>query len=208
LFLDVSADRAFEPLAKAPLFCSMNVQHREDLVRLFERLEVRCLAAGRPAPRYLTGPAAYAPPRGEERWTARPYFVKAALLELLAQLLEDARASEPDAGRPLPKGLAAAMEFMGLHYGNPDLTLDDVARAAYLSVDHFGRLFRQHTGMTPMRYLRLTRIDQSRFLLKRTGLRVEEVAREVGFPDPFHFSKVFRHVIGMSPTQYREGKPG
>jgi len=41
-------------------------------------------------------------------------------------------------------------------------------------------------------------------LLKNTGLSVKDIAEQVGFPDPFHFSKSFKALTGISPSQYRE----
>jgi AraC-like DNA-binding protein len=59
-----------------------------------------------------------------------------------------------------------------------------------------------------MRYLRRTRIDQSRYLIEHTTLRVEEIVFEVGFTDQFHFSRVFKRETGMSPTLWRSGLRG
>jgi len=77
------------------------------------------------------------------------------------------------------------------------------ARAAHLSAVHLGRLFRAHVATSPMQFLRKPRIEQSRFLLERSQLRIGEVAREVGFEDPLHFSRVFSKSMGLSPRQYR-----
>ena len=47
---------------------------------------------------------------------------------------------------------------------------------------------------------------QAKKLLMDTRLTVREVAVRVGYPDPFHFSRIFRNAVGISPAQYRESK--
>jgi AraC-like DNA-binding protein len=203
LFLDVADERVFEPLARAPLFCSTPVRNREGLVQCFERLATRCRAA-KPLPsRFVYGPVLYSPAKESGTRPALAYQVKAALLDLLAHLLDEAQTGQAGGEDAATGSVRRAVEFMGLHYREADVDLGAVADAAHLSIDHFGRVFRSEAGMTPMRYLKLVRIDQSQFLLQHTELLVEEVAREVGFEDPLHFSRVFRQVTGRSPTAYR-----
>jgi len=80
----------------------------------------------------------------------------------------------------------------------------DLAREADLSVPHFNRLFRDWTGRTPMDYLRRHRVEVARQLLSDVDLSIKQVAKRVGFDDPYHFSRVFRQVDGLSPSDYRE----
>jgi len=63
-----------------------------------------------------------------------------------------------------------------------------------------------HQGnFTPtMHYLKRIRINQARYLLEHTDLLVEEIAFDVGFTDPFHFSRVFRTLIGLSSRAWRK----
>jgi len=68
----------------------------------------------------------------------------------------------------------------------------------------FFHLFRQHMGESPMLYLRRIRVNQARYLLEHTHLLVEEIAFDVGFSDPFHFSRVFRTLTGKSPIAWRK----
>jgi AraC-like DNA-binding protein len=55
-----------------------------------------------------------------------------------------------------------------------------------------------------MEYLRRVRVRRARSLLGDVDLSIKEVARRVGFDDPYHFSKVFHKVDGLPPTLYRE----
>lgn len=79
-----------------------------------------------------------------------------------------------------------------------------LAAVAGLSPSHFTRLFRRRTGYTPMTYLRRRRIDAARALLADVDLSIKEIAARCGFDDPYHFSKVFHQIDGLSPSVYRE----
>jgi AraC family transcriptional regulator, L-rhamnose operon transcriptional activator RhaR len=71
--------------------------------------------------------------------------------------------------------------------------------AAYLV-----RLFKKHTGESPIAYHARYRAEQAATLLLRTDLRVSEVGERVGWVDPNYFAKRFRSFFGCSPTEYRE----
>lgn len=53
-----------------------------------------------------------------------------------------------------------------------------------------------------MDYLVKTRIDESKFLLTNSSLKIKEVANEVGYEDSLYFSKVFKKITGVSPKEY------
>ena len=204
IFLDVGDEREFESLCKSPLFCSISVTRRTELEAAFANLSTRCY-------RYGTGPEkGYLDPRplfaGGQKPPAKipMLLVKNALLDLLVILLEEARQGDNSSTSEYPPSVSKAIEFMSTNLNSPDLSLPAISRAAGLSVDHFGRFFRERVGISPMRWLQELRVRQSRFLLERSALLVEEIATEVGFQDPFHFSRVFKTHSGMSPTEYRE----
>jgi len=99
--------------------------------------------------------------------------------------------------------LAGVLEFIDRNLAKP-LTLAVLAREAHLSPVYFAALFRKLMYRTPMSYLRQRRMELARMLLASPEKNVEAVAREVGFADPFHFSRVFRRATGLAPSAYRE----
>lgn len=132
--------------------------------------------------------------------------IKAALLDLLALLLD---LLVPDDDHPVhPPAVQRAIEFMSLHSCDPGIRLPDVVKAAGMSIHHFGRLFRQHMGETPMHYLKTLRVHHAHYLLANTDLRIDEIAADVGIPDPFHFSRIFRTQTGISPRTWRNQHAG
>jgi AraC-like DNA-binding protein len=72
----------------------------------------------------------------------------------------------------------------------------------------FREAFVNTIGCAPRRYLEERRVAQAARALLETDRTVGEIAREVGYPDPYHFSRVFRRVTGSSPRRYRQSARG
>lgn len=117
-------------------------------------------------------------------------------------------------GRPMPSGrgpedvrIERAAHYMRDNLRLP-LTLADIAGEAGLSPYHFLRLFKAARGRTPLRYLIDLRIALGRRYLERSTLSVSDIAHRCGFASGAHFSTVFRHRVGTSPSVYRSSHRG
>jgi AraC family transcriptional regulator of arabinose operon len=82
--------------------------------------------------------------------------------------------------------------------------LATLARVAGISVPHFARLFRQHLGTTPQRFLEDRRLDRSCELLRATPMSIEEISQECGFTNAFYFSTRFKKRYGIPPRAWRK----
>jgi len=102
--------------------------------------------------------------------------------------------------------IAGAQTAISEEFANPP-SLDRLAKAAGLSVDHFGRIFKQQTGWSVRQYVCRQRLIEARRLLVQGALNVSEVAQAVGFDDPFYFSRVFKRSFGVSPSHFRQQYP-
>src|SRR5262245_31673574 len=98
--------------------------------------------------------------------------------------------------------LRRAIEFMSDNCGR-ELSLAEIARAAYLSEFHLARLFKKITGATPHSYLASLRIERARRLLAESDLPIAEVGADVGYASQSHFTKIFREATGMTPRAFR-----
>ena len=83
------------------------------------------------------------------------------------------------------------------------LSVADMAKEAGLSRQHFTELFRHHFGVPPMKYVLQARMHRASRLLRDQNLRVADVARAIGFEDPFHFSRSFRKEFGIPPRLFK-----
>ncbi len=203
VFLDVSHVKGFRELEEQPLYLSMPITHEDELIQRFKSLSLSCRLPGRTTHiSYLGNELAYDPldHRGADE-IAR-LRIKVALLDLLTELLNEAGMQAGTTPR-LPVTVRRALEHMESHYNQSELTLPDIARAAAISVSQLVRQFSWALDTTPMEYLRHIRIDRSSQLLHQTDLQISEIARQVGFVDPFHFSRLFRKYNGMPPSAFR-----
>ena len=143
-----------------------------------------------------------------------PMHLKAAWLKLLANMHDEllaqphhhtpAQLTTAHTSRPLPAAVARAIEYINLHYANPAITQEILARTACLDPHHFGRLFKSAVGQTPMRHLRQTRLRQAAFLLANTSKNITAITHEVGLSDPQHFARIFQNLYHQSPSQWRQ----
>ncbi len=96
-----------------------------------------------------------------------------------------------------------ATQYMQEHF-NQALSLEDLARVVYLSPFYFSHIFKEEMGMTFIEYLTSLRINEAKRLLRDTLLAVGTIAEQVGYNDVNYFSRVFKKVVGMTPSQFRD----
>jgi AraC family transcriptional regulator len=84
-----------------------------------------------------------------------------------------------------------------------EFSIGELARVAGLSVSRFSCLFKERTGLAPVKFLETRRIERARHLLLTTDLPVQQVGLQVGFPNAQHFSTRFRKLTGQSPRAFR-----
>lgn len=81
--------------------------------------------------------------------------------------------------------------------------VEELAKAVGMSPSHLAHLFKNQTGYSPVRFHLLLRIKRARQLLLASNKKIKEIATEIGFRNPYHFSTSFRNVVGCSPIEYR-----
>jgi AraC-like DNA-binding protein len=135
----------------------------------------------------------------------RDWAVLATVLQWLLVLLEETGAPlapQPAAGDAVLERLLFAQAWANARL-HAVITLPDWARAAGWHPVHFARVFKQQTGLNPIRWLEARRMAAARQYLSSTSQTIGEIAAAVGYADPFYFSRVFRKYYGQSPRQYR-----
>lgn len=105
-----------------------------------------------------------------------------------------------------PPVIRRAKEYIQKHQSD-DVSLADVARAVNTSTFYFCKMFKRHTGLSFTDYLSRTRVEESKDQLMNPNLRVSEIAFAVGFRSLTHFNRVFKRIVGLSPTEYRAQLP-
>jgi len=98
--------------------------------------------------------------------------------------------------------MEASIAYMTQHLNRP-LQVSTLAALVNISPSHYFALFKRHTGRAPMDYFTRLRMEKARCLLDTTKSSVKEVAAALGYDDPFYFSRVFKSVNHLAPSNYR-----
>lgn len=84
------------------------------------------------------------------------------------------------------------------------LTLNQLANHAHLSVSHFSMLFKQQTGIAPLLYYTNLKMQKACDYLKFTDILVKEISYKLEIADAQYFTRAFKKTVGMSPKAYRK----
>jgi AraC family transcriptional regulator, arabinose operon regulatory protein len=98
--------------------------------------------------------------------------------------------------------IRAAADHMALNFSRL-LDVDSVAREVHMSPSHLAHLFSEQIGESPMRYLESQRLRRAQELLISSHAPIREIAAQVGFANPYHFSTRFQKRFGKSPREFR-----
>ncbi|MCG8326594.1 MAG: AraC family transcriptional regulator [Chitinophagales bacterium] len=84
-----------------------------------------------------------------------------------------------------------------------NLSLEELATLTHLSLSSFKRTFAKHYQESPAKYIKKRKLQKAAQLLKRTSLRISDIAFDCGFTDLAHFSRSFQKEYDLSPSNYR-----
>ncbi len=137
--------------------------------------------------------------RCERFKNGRTAYLKARLWDLFAILI--------DSENYTTKYIDEALKIIHSSYMR-ELTVNEIAQELNLNRTYFSVLFKEKVGVTPKEYLTNYRMDTAASLLKMHHKSVSTVARSVGYPDLFTFSRMFKKRFGVSPTKYLQSLQG
>jgi AraC-like DNA-binding protein len=103
------------------------------------------------------------------------------------------------ATKPEPPFVAAARQFIDTHYADI-LSLDQVSSTVNTSRFYFCKQFRRATGLSFTEFVSRTRIEKAKHLLLNPDLRISEIAFAVGFQSLSNFNRMFKRIVGQTPT--------
>jgi len=96
-----------------------------------------------------------------------------------------------------------ALEYIHGHF-REELDIDELAVMEHMSQTMFRMVFKRHTGVSPNEYVISQRISEACRLLSQTEQSVRVIAAEVGYSDPYYFSRLFKKKVGITPLKYRK----
>ncbi|MBD8067583.1 AraC family transcriptional regulator [Bacillus sp. PS06] len=96
-----------------------------------------------------------------------------------------------------------ALSYIQQHY-KEDIKMEDIANELHFHSDYITRCMQKTIGMSPIHYLNKYRIGQAKRLLTKTNDKVMTISKSVGIQDHTYFSKLFKKMEGVSPSDYRQ----
>ena len=116
-------------------------------------------------------------------------------LNLYAEMVRES--AEPD------QAVAQVRAYIREHLAE-DLSREFLSGTVYLTPDYLSHLFKKETGLSLTNYVIHERIEESKRLLAKTDLSIQEIAIRCGFQNISYFSKQFRNLTGVTPREYRK----
>lgn len=98
--------------------------------------------------------------------------------------------------------ISGVIEYIGGHC-KEITSLDEIVEQFYISKSYLCRLFKEHTGISVVKYIHLLKIQSACEELQKTNRSVEEIALQCGFHTSVYFCRVFKKITGLTPSQYR-----
>jgi len=106
---------------------------------------------------------------------------------------------------PMHERMSEVVQYINSHYPE-ELSLHRLAETFYVSPYYLSRSFKEATGFTIVEYINSVRIKEAKKLLMRSSMKVQSIAKKVGFGSVTQFGRVFKQVTGHPPLFYRKGK--
>lgn len=98
--------------------------------------------------------------------------------------------------------LFPAIKYLENNYTDPHITNETLAKKCDISEIYFRKLFTEKYKTTPKQYIIDVRINKAKQLLTDGVLKINVISEKCGFSNPYHFCRVFRQKVGLTPTEY------
>ena len=132
-------------------------------------------------------------------------YIQGLLMQFLALLVEDAGCTVSPQQNTSSVYINQAISYIHKNYQNP-LTVQEIADYLSLNRSYLTELFLKTVQLSPQQFLTQYRITKSEELLQSSSLSIQNIACSCGYSNSFSFSKAFRKVNGLSPSEYRKQK--
>ena len=129
--------------------------------------------------------------------------------ELLRRLCDRLLIGESGPSEPVEEEedeISQVVRYMEEHFSDPEISITALADSLELSTTRFSLSFKEKTGMSPLEYLTLLRVEHAKELLESTDLTIRDISTQVGYYDSGSFIRRFKQVTGETPAQYRRSR--
>lgn len=121
------------------------------------------------------------------------------LYQLIARFLKDAQPKSETGDDRIQKCLTYIRKNI-----NQNIKIDMLAEIVCLSRDHLIRLFKKETGLTPIQYINIKKMEKAQLLLVSGNMSIKEIAFMLSYEDHSYFIRLFKKITGKTPQDYRK----
>lgn len=121
---------------------------------------------------------------------------------ILLKRIEELGSQMARTGRMSNPLVLKAVNYIADNYAQ-EITISEISDALYVSNVHLSQVFKREMGISIIKYLINCRVEQAKKLLRETDEYIYQISENVGFREFRHFSKTFKEMTGLSPTEYR-----
>lgn len=144
-----------------------------------------------------------------QRYEGYKKIVSIKLLEMLIKISRDYTSTKIENSQPhFSKAFTKCrniQQYLNSNYQSK-ITSADIEETFESNYDYLNRVFQKMTGFTILNYLNILRVNHAKDLFDTTHIKISEVGYLVGIDDPYYFSKLFKKLTGLTPSQYIKNK--
>ena len=131
-------------------------------------------------------------------------FANIQLAHFLAKFLFSEHLDEPVRKSNFADGIVSRVTHFMNENIETTLTIKQLASYAGYSPSYFYRRFIKETGHAPIAYFIRMKINKATFYLIKSSMSIAQISTKLGFDSPYYFSRTFRRVVGISPSEFRK----
>lgn len=131
------------------------------------------------------------------------FKIQADIMNILACFVDKSARMQEGVRVNKEKSLHPVLLYIENHYQD-DITVKELAEYAHLHPNYFIKSFKKQFGMPPIQYINRLRLTKARYALLNTNDTIQKIAVDSGFNGQSQFSKAFRQMYEVSPSEYRK----
>jgi len=130
-------------------------------------------------------------------------FINLSLWQLLSSFIYNNLYEQKNRQDFKKDSIDRAIEYMQDHI-DQSITVEELSDYLNYSASYLYSIFKEHTGYSPIQYFNHLKIQRASQYLSFTNFSIKEISFELGFNDPFYFSRLFKKMMSISPSEYRK----
>ncbi len=139
-----------------------------------------------------------------ENILTRDFLTVARLYEIFAYIIDERKTIWTSPPQFNENYMSATLSYIAEHYIDPELSIKHITNLLGFNENYFSRLFKKEIGVPFTKYVNHFRILKACEYIEKTEATYKEIANMVGFSDPLYFSKRFKELINITPSEYRK----